>query len=125
VTAYVIADIEVTDPAAYEGYKSAVGATIAAFGGRYLSRAGHTEVLEGGWQPRRLVILEFRRWRRRRPGTGRPATHRCWRCARARRSRSSCSPKACDAVRCADDRVVVLDGHPDRREALPATRSRR
>ena len=59
MTAYVIADIEVTDPAAYEGYKTAVGATIAAFGGRYLSRAGHTEVLEGGWQPRRLVILEF------------------------------------------------------------------
>ena len=52
MTAYVIADIEVTDPAAYEGYKSAVGATIAAFGGRYLSRAGHTEVLEGGWRSR-------------------------------------------------------------------------
>lgn len=59
MAAYVIADIEVTDPVAYEGYKSAVGATIAAFGGRYLARAGHTEVLEGGWQPKRLVILEF------------------------------------------------------------------
>jgi uncharacterized protein (DUF1330 family) len=59
MAAYVVADIEVTDPATYEGYKSAVGATIAAFGGRYLARAGHTEVLEGAWQPRRLVILEF------------------------------------------------------------------
>lgn len=59
MAAYLIADIDVTDAATYEGYKSAVGATIAAFGGRYLARAGHTEVLEGNWQPKRLVILEF------------------------------------------------------------------
>ncbi len=59
MAAYVIVDIEVTDPAGFERYKNAVGANIAAFGGRYLARAGTTEVLEGDWMPRRLVILEF------------------------------------------------------------------
>lgn len=59
MAAYVIADVEVTDPAAYEGYRQAVGATIAAHGGRYLARGGATDVVEGAWQPKRLVILEF------------------------------------------------------------------
>ena len=52
-------DIEVTDSVAFERYKNAVAANIAAFGGRYLVRGGATEVLEGHWIPRRLVILEF------------------------------------------------------------------
>jgi uncharacterized protein (DUF1330 family) len=33
--------------------------TIAAFGGRFVARGGRTEVLEGEWSPRRLVIVEF------------------------------------------------------------------
>ena len=59
MTAYVIADIEVLDPAGYETYRQQVPATIAAYGGRYLARGGATEVLEGSWSPRRCVILEF------------------------------------------------------------------
>ena len=59
MAAYLIADIEVTDPRAYEGYKKAVSESIASFGGRYLTRGGTTEVLEGQWSPRRLVIVEF------------------------------------------------------------------
>jgi uncharacterized protein (DUF1330 family) len=57
--AYVIANIEVTDPDGYRAYAERVGATIAAHGGRYLARAGRSDVLEGDWQPARLVILEF------------------------------------------------------------------
>ena len=57
--AYVIVDIQVTDPARYEAYKPAAAATVAAYGGRYLARGGAVEVLEGEWQPARLVILEF------------------------------------------------------------------
>lgn len=56
---YLIADIEVLDPAAFEAYRQQVPATIAAHGGRYLARGGDTEVLEGGWSPKRCVILEF------------------------------------------------------------------
>jgi uncharacterized protein (DUF1330 family) len=59
MVAYVIVDIEVTDAASFEGYKKEIGANIAAFGGRYLARGGATEVLEGNWTPKRLVILEF------------------------------------------------------------------
>lgn len=59
MAAYLIADVHVTDPATYEGYRQAVPATIAAYGGRYLARGGRTEVLEGDWEPHRVVILEF------------------------------------------------------------------
>jgi uncharacterized protein (DUF1330 family) len=57
--AYIIADIEMKDPVAYEAYRRDVPAMIAAYGGRYLVRGGATRVLEGDWQPRRMVILEF------------------------------------------------------------------
>ncbi len=57
--AYVIADVEVTDPAGFEDYRSRVAATVAQFGGRYLVRGGATETKEGDWTPRRLILLEF------------------------------------------------------------------
>lgn len=57
--AYVIANVHVHDHEGYERYRDAAPATIAAYGGRYLVRGGDAESLEGGWQPRRLVILEF------------------------------------------------------------------
>jgi len=59
MSAYVIVDIEVTDPLGYEEYKRLAAPTVAQYGGKYLARGGATEVLEGDWQPRRLVILEF------------------------------------------------------------------
>ena len=57
--AYLIADIEVTDAAAYEEYRRQVPQMIAAHGGSYLVRGGAAGVLEGSWQPRRMVVLEF------------------------------------------------------------------
>jgi len=57
--AYLIADIEVTDPVGYEEYKTRVPAIIAAHGGRYLARGGASEVLEGTWRPNRSAIIEF------------------------------------------------------------------
>ncbi len=59
MSAYVVVDIEVTDPEGYQEYVKLAPATVAQYGGRYLARGGHTEVLEGEWQPKRLVILEF------------------------------------------------------------------
>jgi uncharacterized protein (DUF1330 family) len=59
VAAYVIANIEVTDPKAYEEYRSRVPAIIAAYGGRYLVRGGQFEQLEGDGQFERVVVLEF------------------------------------------------------------------
>jgi uncharacterized protein (DUF1330 family) len=59
VAAYVIAILEVTDPVAYERYKAAAPATIAAAGGRYVARGGEITVLEGAHDGRRVVLLEF------------------------------------------------------------------
>jgi uncharacterized protein (DUF1330 family) len=57
--AYVIVETNVTDSERYEQYKAAAQAAIAAGGGRYLVRGGEIAVLEGDWQPSRLVVLEF------------------------------------------------------------------
>ena len=59
MAAYVIVEIEVIDPAEYEEYKKLAPPAIAAYGGRYLARGGKTVLLEGDWNPQRLVILEF------------------------------------------------------------------
>ena len=59
MAAYVLVNVEITDSAGFAEYRKLVPATIAAFGGRFLTRGGATEVLEGEWIPNRLVILEF------------------------------------------------------------------
>lgn len=59
MAAYVIADVDVSDPAKYEEYKKLAAAAVAKHGGRYVARGGQSAVLEGGWRPNRLVILEF------------------------------------------------------------------
>ena len=59
MTAYVIGEIEVTDPAAYEEYRKQVGAVNAKYGGKFLVRGGRIEPLEGGWSPKRFVVVEF------------------------------------------------------------------
>ena len=57
--AYVLVDAKVTDPVQYEEYRKVAPAAIARYGGRYLVRGGATTVLEGEWQPNRIVVLEF------------------------------------------------------------------
>jgi uncharacterized protein (DUF1330 family) len=59
MAAYVINDMEVTDPLAFEKYRQLSPPTVALFGGRFLARGGATRTLEGSWSPKRLVILEF------------------------------------------------------------------
>ena len=56
---YAVVNVRVTDPVRYEEYRSKAPATIASYGGRYLVRGGALEVLEGEWDPERLVVLEF------------------------------------------------------------------
>jgi uncharacterized protein (DUF1330 family) len=59
MSAYIIVEIEITDPVGYEEYKKQAGATVEKYGGKYIVRGGKTEVLEGDWKPKRIVILEF------------------------------------------------------------------
>jgi len=66
--AYLIAQVKIVDPIRYEDYRRIVPPTIAAYGGKYLVRGGDIDSLEGGWDPPRIVVLEFpdtasaRRW---------------------------------------------------------------
>ena len=59
MAAYVLNDMEITDPVLFEEYKKLTPATVAQYGGRFLVRGGRIEALEGEWSPKRLVILEF------------------------------------------------------------------
>lgn len=94
--AYVINDMVVTDPVLFEEYKKLSPPTVAQYGGRFLARGGHAELLEGERAPRRLVVLEF-------PGL---AQARAWlespEYAPARRLRQ----------RSAQSNLVLVDGLP-------------
>jgi uncharacterized protein (DUF1330 family) len=59
MTAYVIADIKVSDPEQYKQYMALSPEAVRAAGGEFVVRGGRHEVLEGGWQPNRLVMLRF------------------------------------------------------------------
>jgi uncharacterized protein (DUF1330 family) len=59
MTAYVIVDIEITDPEGYKEYVRRAPEAVKLYGGKYLARGGANETLEGEWQANRLVILEF------------------------------------------------------------------
>ena len=59
MSAYVIAEIEVVDPAAYEDYRKQVPAVVAKFGGKFIVRGGQIDPREGGWTPKRIVVVEF------------------------------------------------------------------
>ena len=59
MAAYVIGEIEVTDPATYEEYRRQVMAVVTKYGGKFIVRGGRAEPLEGGWRPKRFVVVEF------------------------------------------------------------------
>ena len=59
MAAYVIVEVDVTDSALFQEYAKGVPATIAAHGGKYIVRGGAVETKEGGWAPKRVVVLEF------------------------------------------------------------------
>jgi uncharacterized protein (DUF1330 family) len=59
MSAYMIVNVDVRDPAAYEEYKNKVPALIRKHGGEYVVRGGKFVVLEGAWSPARLVLLKF------------------------------------------------------------------
>jgi uncharacterized protein (DUF1330 family) len=59
MSAYVIVEIDIIDPVGYEEYKQLAGATVEKYGGKYIVRGGRAETLEGDWNPKRIVVLEF------------------------------------------------------------------
>lgn len=59
MAAYLFADLEVKDAAGYEVYRARVGDTITKYGGKFVVRGGKHEILEGDFNPKRVVLLEF------------------------------------------------------------------
>lgn len=59
MAAYVIVEMEITDPLAIDEYRRLAGASVAQYGGRFIVRGGKLDFLEGGWRPERIVVLEF------------------------------------------------------------------
>lgn len=59
MAAYLLANLTIRDPQAFEAYRQAVPAMIARFGGRYLVRGGAVDVKEGEPGLGRVIILEF------------------------------------------------------------------
>ncbi|MEJ0055230.1 MAG: DUF1330 domain-containing protein [Bacteroidota bacterium] len=57
--AYIIVDVDVTDPVQYEDYKKMTPPSLVPFDGKFIVRGGKTETLEGDWKPNRFVMLEF------------------------------------------------------------------
>ena len=57
--AYIIVDVEIHDPVQYEDYKKLTPISLAKYQGKFIVRGGTTETLEGGWDPQRIVVLEF------------------------------------------------------------------
>ena len=57
--AYIIAEVEVTDPQAYEQYKILSTQAIAQADGKVLVRGGAVLPMEGGWSPKRMVVIAF------------------------------------------------------------------
>jgi uncharacterized protein (DUF1330 family) len=59
MSAYVITFIKVSNPEKYKGYMALSPAAIAAAGGEFIVRGGPHEVLEGTFNPARIVVAKF------------------------------------------------------------------
>jgi uncharacterized protein (DUF1330 family) len=66
--AYVVADLNWTDPDARAEYGARAREVLASYGGRYVVAGGAPQPLEGDWQPSAIAVIEFpsaehaRRW---------------------------------------------------------------
>ena len=59
MAAYVVVDVERTDLERAACYSEMSGPSVERHGGRFLARGGALDVLEGDWEPERLVVIEF------------------------------------------------------------------
>jgi uncharacterized protein (DUF1330 family) len=59
MAAYVFANVRVVNPTAYDGYRAKTLDTVTKYGGEFVIRGGAAEVIEGNFQPHRMVMLKF------------------------------------------------------------------
>ncbi|WP_112320625.1 DUF1330 domain-containing protein [Oceanibium sediminis] len=56
---YLVFDIEITDPEAWDEYRAVAGPVMEAAGGRFVMASRRIEPLEGDWTPASLSVVEF------------------------------------------------------------------
>lgn len=56
---YIVVQVKIHDAEGFSVYRDMVPPTLEVYGGRYLVRGGEWELLEGDWNPERVVIIEF------------------------------------------------------------------
>ncbi|ECS8719469.1 DUF1330 domain-containing protein [Salmonella enterica] len=59
MAAFFISDVTIKDPEAFQIYRARAASSIVQYGGRYLTRGGKIQPVEGEWFPRIIVIVEF------------------------------------------------------------------
>jgi uncharacterized protein (DUF1330 family) len=59
MSAYIIANVSVSDRERYEDYRRLSSLAMHTHGAEVLVRGGKVGVLEGDWEPDRLVVLKF------------------------------------------------------------------
>lgn len=60
MVAYVVAQVNVTDPERYKKYAEGATAACAKYGGKFLTRGGKVVPLEGAAPRQRNVLIEFK-----------------------------------------------------------------
>ena len=96
MAAYIVAQVKVRDPAAYQRYREAVTPLVDRFGGRFRVRGGELDVLEGDWPFLASSSSRSRARTRRGCSTNRPNTRRSCRCGRQRPMPRWPSSRACE-----------------------------
>ena len=59
MSAYLIADVEVTDEDVYAQFRERMTPTLDAYSGKFIARGGEIGVIEGSWNPKRMAIVAF------------------------------------------------------------------
>lgn len=59
MSAYLIADVEITDESLYTQFRERMTPTLEAYSGKFIARGGEIEVFDGSWNPNRLAIVAF------------------------------------------------------------------
>jgi len=59
VAVYVIVDIDIFDPVGFAEYRKAVVPLVQKYGGQYIAADDGVELLEGDWNPKRIVVIQF------------------------------------------------------------------
>ena len=78
---YLIFEIEVTDPVAWQHYRNVAGPVMQAAGGTFVVASERIEALEGGWLPPSISVVRFDSFETARSSTTRRSTRGCWSCA--------------------------------------------